>query len=178
MGRHERVGKGAVEDIGRRRLVLLLAVGVAGFCALALEVLWTRVLVFVLSTSAYAFASMLTCFLLGIALGSFICARLLLRRIKNTLFSLGVVEFLIALSALSSIPLLGKLWHIDYVLTWKMRSGSFSKEILAHFVDSSLILLIPTMLMGAAFPIAVKAYTQSWKAVGRGVGEVYASNTV
>lgn len=170
---------GAIEGhLGKKRVVVLVAVGLAGFCALALEVLWTRVLVFVLGTSVYAFACMLTCYLLGIALGSFLCSRLLLRRIRNPIFALGAVEFLIPLSVLLSIWLLGKLWYIDLVLTRGLLEGPFWKEVLAHFIDAFAILLIPTVLMGMAFPIAVKICALSWKAVGKRVGEVYASNTV
>ena len=121
---------------------------------------------------------MLTCFLLGLALGSFLCSRLFLKRIKNLVFALGLVELLIALSAFVSVPLIGKLWHIDYAMVWRLRAGSFWADVLAQFIDASLILLIPTMLMGTAFPIAVKACAESSKAVGRRVGEVYASNTV
>jgi spermidine synthase len=168
------------EDVlGRKRVVILVAVGLAGFCALALEILWTRMLAFVLGTSVYAFACMLTCFLFGIALGSFLCSRLFLARIKKPIFALGLVEFLVALAVLASVPLLGILWHIDYVLTVKAVGGtSFWKEVAAHFADASVVLLVPTVLMGAVFPIAVKICAPSWKAVGRRVGEVYASNTV
>jgi len=168
-----------VTEPGSKRVVVLVAVGLAGFCALALEVLWTRMLAFVLGTSAYAFACMLTCFLLGIALGSFLCSRLLLARIKNPIFALGVVEFLVALTVLGSVPLLGILWHIDYVLLSKViGSFSFWKEAAGHFLDASVVLLVPTVLMGMVFPIAVKICAPSWKAVGKRVGQVYASNTV
>jgi spermidine synthase len=167
------------DELGRKRIVILVAVGLAGFCALALEILWTRVLAFVLGTSVYAFACMLTCFLFGIALGSFLCSRLLLARIKNPIFALGLVEFLVALAVLASVPLLGILWQIDYVLMDKVVGRfSFWKEVVVHFADASVILLVPTVLMGAVFPIAVKICAPSWKAVGRRVGEVYAGNTV
>lgn len=167
------------DELGGKRVVILVAVGLAGFCALALEILWTRVLAFVLGTSVYAFACMLTCFLFGIALGSFLCSRLFLAKIKNPIFALGLVEFLVALAVLASVPLLGILWHIDYVLMGKMVGEfSFWKEVATHFLDASVILLVPTVLMGAVFPIAVKICAPSWKAVGRRVGEVYASNTV
>jgi spermidine synthase len=167
------------DELGRKRIAILVAVGMAGFCALALEILWTRVLAFVLGTSVYAFACMLTCFLFGIALGSFLCSRFLLARIKYPIFALGFVEFLVALAVLASIPLLGILWNIDYVLMGKVVGGfSFWREVAAHFLDASVILLVPTVLMGAVFPIAVKICAPSWKAVGRRVGEVYACNTV
>ena len=169
----------AYHGLRRERIVVLLAVGVAGFCALALEVLWTRVLVFVLGTSTYAFACMLTCFILGLGLGSFLCSRVL-GRIRNPIFLLGLVEFLTAISVLVSIALLSKLWHIDYVLILKMvgERVSFWREAAAHFIDGAIVLLVPAVLMGTIFPIAVKICARSWKAVGRRVGQVYACNTV
>jgi spermidine synthase len=177
-GKSRRTEGGTEEQLGKKRLIVLVAVGLVGFCALALEVLWTRVLVFVLGTSVYAFACMLTCFLLGIALGSFLCSRLFVGRIKNPIFALGVVEFLVALSVLGSIRLLAIIWHIDYVLTLKLFAGGFWKEVASHFLDASVVLLVPTVLMGMIFPIAVSICARSWKAVGKRVGEVYASNTV
>jgi spermidine synthase len=161
-----------------RRALVLLAVCLAGFCALALEVLWTRVLVFVLGTSAYAFACMLTCFILGIAIGSFLCSRLFVERLKRPILALGVVQLLVALSVLGSIPLLGVLWHIDHLLTRKALAFGFWKEAAAHFIDTSAVLLVPTVLMGTVFPIAVKICAKSWKAAGRRIGQVYASNTI
>jgi len=171
-------GEVTTEQAGRKRTIVLAAVLVAGFCALALEVLWTRVLLFVLGTSVYAFACMLTCFILGIAMGSFLCSRVFLARIKNCIFALGVVEFLVGLSVLGSVPLLGMLWYIDHILTQKVLAGPFWKEVAAHFIDASVVLLVPTVLMGMVFPIAVKICATSWKAAGKRIGEVYACNTM
>ena len=168
----------ALEQPDKRRRLVLAAVGVAGFCALALEVLWTRVLLFVLETSVYAFTCMLTCFILGIALGSFLCSRLPLGKIKKPVFVFGVVEFLIGLGVLLSIGLLGRLGPVDHFLLNRWRMSGLWQEAAIHFVDASLILLLPTVLMGAAFPIAVEICARSSKGVGKRVGEVYASNTV
>jgi len=166
------------EEAGRKRKIVLAAVLVAGFCALALEVLWTRVLLFVLGTSVYAFACMLTCFILGLALGSFVCSRIFLSRIKNGVFALGIVEFLVGLSVLGSILLLGMLWYIDLILTEKVLADTFWKEVAAHFIDASVVLLVPTIFMGMVFPIAIKVCAGSWKAAGKRIGEVYACNTM
>ncbi len=165
-------------QVGKERLVVLLAVAMAGFCALALEVLWTRVLVFVLETTAYAFACMLTCFIFGIAVGSFVCSRLLLPRIRNLVFALGLVEFLVGLSALGSLPLLGMLGQIDYLMTRRVSVISFWREAAVHFLDASVVLLVSTVFMGMVFPIAVAICARSWRTVGRSVGTVYACNTV
>lgn len=87
---------------GAARLALW-AVGLSGFCALALEVLWTRSLVFFLDNSTHAFTTMLTAFLLGIALGSALIARFIDRR-RSPVALFGAIEVLIGVSALLAIP--------------------------------------------------------------------------
>jgi spermidine synthase len=49
---------------------------------------------------------------------------------------------------------------------------------LAEFGIVLLIMLIPTFLMGAAFPLANKLYNQNSQMIGRSVGTVYGSNTI
>jgi spermidine synthase len=160
--------------------VILGAIFVAGFCALALQVLWTRLLVFVLETSAYAFACMLTCFILGLAVGSLISSRVLVPRLKDPVFALGAVEFLLALAVLGAIPLLGLLWHIDLMVIDRLVGPriSFATDMASHFIDTLAVTLIPTVLMGMVFPIAVQACAPAWRNVGRRVGQVYAWNTM
>ncbi len=164
----------------RVRKTVLIGVFVAGFCAMALQVLWTRVLVFVLETSAYAFACMLTCFILGIALGSLFSSMVLVPRLKNPVLAFGVIEFALALSILASIQMLGYLWAIDayileHVVGWRI---SFSGDTLVHFLDTLAVIFIPTLLMGMVFPIAVRICAPVWETVSKRVGQVYAFNTI
>jgi len=176
----EPVAAGGIEPAATRGLIVLSAIAVSGFCALALEVLWTRVLVFVLGTSVYAFTCMLTCFIFGIAVGSVVCSRFLVTKIKNPVFALGIIELLIAIFVLGSVPLLASLWHIDFVFISEVvgTRTSFARDIVAHFLDTLVVVLVPTALMGMVFPIAVKAFAPSLQAIGRKVGQVYASNTI
>jgi len=164
----------------RVQTAVLTSIFVAGFCALALEVLWTRLLVFVLETSAYAFACMLTCFIFGLAVGSLISSRLLVPRLRNPIFGLGVVEFLLALSVAGSIPLLGLLWHIDLFVIehWIGPRVSFFADMATHFVDALAVTFVPTVLMGMVFPLAVQVCAPAWDTVSRRVGQVYAWNTM
>ena len=60
--------------------VLLATYAAAGFTALSLQVLWTRALVFrfeILKNTTYSFSAMLTVFLMGVGLGSFLYTRYL-----------------------------------------------------------------------------------------------------
>ncbi|UCC49730.1 MAG: fused MFS/spermidine synthase, partial [Gemmatimonadota bacterium] len=168
------------EEVFSSKLALLAlwAIGLSGFCALALEVFWTRALVFFLDNSTHAFTTILTAFLLGIALGSLIVARFIDTR-KKLFAWLGVMEVLIGLSAILAIPILNNLTPVfqsmagsslDSMLHWKWTG--------MRFVNSLAVMLVPTVLMGMTFPLVSKIYTRNVKLVGSALGDVYSVNTI
>ncbi|MCB1008109.1 MAG: fused MFS/spermidine synthase [Acidobacteria bacterium] len=152
---------------------------VAGGVALGYEVVWSELLVQFLSTRAYAFAVMLATYLTGLALGSLLFARWSRAR-HDPWRTFGL---LLAAAAASSIALVASLggWLPDaqaVVGTWMSRlSGSETLEVIARFlVASSAVLLLPTLLLGAAFPAAARLAAGA-RRVGRDVGRVAALNT-
>lgn len=162
------------------RMAVLAVVFLAGFCTLALEVLWARILVFVLETSVYAFACMLTSFIFGLAVGGLFSSKVLVPRLKNPIFGFGVVLFLTALAVAGSVPLLGLLWHIDLIVITRLVGPrtSFAADMASHFIDTLVVILLPTLLMGMTFPIAVQICAPAWQTVGRRVGQVNAWDTM
>lgn len=156
----------------------LWAIGISGFCALALEVFWTRALVFFLDNSTHAFTTILTAFLLGIGIGSLIIATFIDTR-KKLLAWFGLIEILIGVSAILAIPILSNSppvfqsmagVSLDSMLPWKWMG--------MRFVNSLAVMLVPTTLMGMAFPLASKIYTRNVNMVGTALGNVYAVNTI
>lgn len=169
---------GPVEEVtpGLARLALW-AVGLSGLCALALEVLWTRSLVYFLDNSTHAFTTVLTAFLLGIALGSVLVSSLVDRRIR-LLAAFGTVELLIGLFALLAIPVLANATpvlqgmegvEVDSLLLWKWTG--------MRFLTSLSVMLVPTVLMGMTVPLVAKIYTRRLDWLGASVGRVYSMNT-
>jgi len=154
--------------------VALWVIAISGFCALAYEVLWTRVLTLFLGSTTYAFTTMLSAFLCGIALGSFLLARFIDAR-KDLLTILGAVQIGIALLAVLLIPVFGKLYSIGVTFT---KPGWWT-FIISRFALSFLVMLIPTILMGATFPLVSKIYARSlYDRLGRSIGNVYSVNTL
>ncbi len=156
----------------------LWAVGISGFSALALEVLWTRSLVFFLDNSTHAFSTILTAFLIGIAIGSAVVAGLIDRG-KRLLSGLGVLEVLIGVSAVLAIPVLNHSSPVlqrmadvtpNNLLLWKWTG--------MRFLTSLSVMLVPTILMGMAFPLAARIYARRVEAVGTALGDVYSLNTI
>ena len=167
------------EDRGRLPILhvaILVAIALSGFASLTYEVAWTRLLSLVLGSSVYAFTAMLTTFLLGIAIGSMIISRMA-DRIRNPILAFVAIQACVAVSVLAVTPLFDKLPALFLTLFGRM-GGSFWMFQIMQFVVCVLVMLLPTLFIGATLPLAAKAFTSRIEAVGRGVGTVYASNTV
>ena len=142
-----------------RRRAVLAATFVSGFVALALEVLWTRMLAEGTGSSIYIFTTILAIFLLGIALGSFLYRRLS-RPEGERLGTLGLCLAGVGLLAQATVVLgSGVVGHVPFV------------------VRTVVVLLPATVLMGYAFPLAGRLATPSAAAAGGSVGLLYAANT-
>ncbi len=152
--------------------LVLWAIGVSGFCALAYEVLWTRIMVFFLGSTTYAFATMLAAFLFGIALGSIVLARWV-DRIKQPVAVFGILQLGIGLFALILMPAFEEL----YAMTRALQS-TFGVSRFWTFFSCFLVMCLPTFLMGASFPLVTKIYTGNERQLGRSIGNIYAVNTV
>jgi len=159
--------------------VALALYAIAGGVALGYEVVWSELLVQFLSTRAYAFAVMLGTYLTGLALGSAVFARFSHRR-RDPWWAFGLLLGAAGASAIGGVTLLGT-WLPDtqtWAGTWAMRlTGSETIEVVARFVVASVaILLVPTTLLGAAFPAAARLAATAER-VGGSVGAVAAINT-
>ncbi len=160
------------------RLALALY-AIAGGVALGYEVVWSELLVQFLSTRTYAFAIMLGTYLTGLALGSFLYARLS-RPDQDPWRAFGLLLAAAGASANLIVAALGP-WLPDaqtFAGMWALRlTGSETAEVLARFAVASLVILIvPTTLLGAAFPAATRLAAGAER-VGGDVGLVAALNT-
>jgi len=162
------------EDI-RRWVPWLYAA--AGFTALAYEVLWTRALIYFVGLSVHAFTMILICFLAGIALGSLAVGRWA-DRSQRPLLAFGLLQAVISLAALASIPLIGQLPVLYQRLNLLLGATSWWETMFSRFVLCLLVLGLPTLAMGASFPLVNRIYVRAGAGAGRGVGLLYAANTL
>ena len=162
------------------RKVALLAIALSGMAALALEVVWMRILVQVFCATVYAFAIMLSCFLFGIFYGSkWISKRVDRQSSLPRLFGLLELGLGVSVASLATLTYFVPALFARVLFRWIGISGHFAfAYVAAQFIVSGCLILVPTLLMGATFPVAVRIYTPTIQAVGRGVAGVYAANTV
>ncbi len=153
------------------RLVALaiLAFGVSGFTAIAYEVVWARYLSLFLMNSIYTYSTMLTVFLLGLVAGSILFARFF-DRAQNLIEIFGYVQVGIGITSLLLLPAL---------LTLQAPVGRYTGNLfLFQFGLSMVLMILPTTLMGATFPLVSRIVTVHVRRVSRFVGTLYAVNTV
>ncbi len=157
------------------RRAVLFVYALSGLTALAYEVAWTRVLVSIIGTTTYAFTTMLTTFLLGLALGSLLFSRLADR--FTSVRPLALVQLLIAFLALATIPLLGAMPGMFLKLQGSMGEGWWGSVGL-RFILCLLAMLPPTVFLGGTFPVVAKLYAGDARGIGTNIGRMYAFNTI
>ena len=166
-------------EASRDARVALALYAVAGGVALGYEVVWSELLVQFLSTRTYAFAVMLGTYLTGLALGSALFSRFSRPR-HDPWWTFGLLLAAAGACAIGGITLLGP-WLTDaqtFAGMWAMRfTGLETIEGVARFiVASAAILLVPTTLLGAAFPAAARLAVGAER-VGGDAGAMAAINT-
>ena len=156
------------------RWPIYLTIALSGACALAAEVIWTRLLSMLLLGTVYVFSIILAVFLTGLAIGS-AAGSSLLKRIDSRA-ALGWCQILltvtIAWAAYTIVHIL-PLWKDNVLVTnnaWRMYGLDLNRCLLA--------LLPATLFWGASFPLACAAAAQLGGEPGIIAGEVYAANTV
>ncbi len=168
------------EETTPGRYAICVAMAISGMAALALEVVWMRILVQSFSATVYAFTTMLACFLFGICVGSRrICDRL--AKESRAVELLAFLELGLAASVAALAPVSYAIPSFFGSLVWGLVSigGSFGfASELAQLIVAGSLIAVPTILLGATFPVAVKAFTPRLRECVYGTGTVYAANTL
>ena len=138
--------------------------------------IWARLLVVVLGTSTYAFVTMLSSFLVGIALGSWL-ARSVVDRLGDPRRAFGWLQVGIAATTLATIPLVRVVLASGASWFAALESGGLG-AIAGQFTLSFLVMIVPTTLIGATFPLAARIRVRGLGTLGAGLGAVYGANTL
>ena len=166
----------------RKHFLLIAAFFMSGLISIGYELVWMRSIVHLLGGFTYVFSAVLTVYLLGNVIGVSIGSRLA-KQIRCpasgfsvTLCFLGIfgILFLPGLIAWTAkgLPLLG---HAAEDLS---SGGRISPLLVKPFIQSLVLFLAPSVVMGIGFPLALQAWANHVHQVGRSTGMAYAANTI
>ncbi|EQD62342.1 spermine synthase, partial [mine drainage metagenome] len=146
------------------RGVLLAVLAGAGFASMGYEVLWTRMLVLITGSSTYAFSLMLALYVVGIAVGSLWLAGKV-ARLRAPADAFAHLEIAAALLVLAGLWLFARFpdWQLEFYRTW---GATFDSGLVIDAILAALIIVPPTLLLGAAFPVAVEALGAAGRRTG------------
>jgi spermidine synthase len=147
-----------------------------GAAALVLEVAWFRALTLVFGSSVHALSLMLTAFLVGLVCGALVLARrgdaardragLLARLHLLTAFAATLVTVL-----LQVVPAL-------YIPVLRASGGTFGVVAAGSLLILLGVLVIPTTMMGASLPLAIRVGTGEDGGPSGPAGRVYGASSI
>ncbi len=154
---------------GLIKRILLAGFALSGMTALVYEVVWARPLQLIFGSTIYAVSTMLTSFMFGFALGSYLF-RNKVDKTDNPAMLFAKLEIGIGLYGFV-ILLLFKILPAIYLKLVEVPGFLYLQFILCFAV-----LLLPAILFGATWPAITKAYAKT-EQVGKDVGVLYSWNS-
>ncbi len=142
----------------------------SGIASLTYQVAWVRLLGLSMGSTSASISTVLGAFFLGMALGSYFAEKITRNRISNFTPYIAL-ELLIGLSGLALLPI---LLNLDMLMAQLPVLGS---ELSLKFLLAMLLLSIPTICMGATFPVMASILIRSQDNMGLRVGQLYSLNT-
>lgn len=139
----------------------------SGAAAIVYQLVWQRALFTLFGSSMESVTLVVTAFLLGLGAGSALGGRVSRLEGRRLPAVFALMELLIGAYGLVSLPLFR--WAAG------LTSGAAGLQIL---LIAGLLVLIPTLLMGATLPVLVAYAVRRSGEVGKSVSTLYAVNTL
>jgi len=142
----------------------------SGIASLTYQVVWVRLLGISMGSTSASISTVLAAFFFGLAIGSYFAERLT----KNNISSLHPYLILEAIIAISGLILLPILLNLDSFIA---AVPSINATISMKFIITMTLLSIPTICMGATFPVMAALIIRKQTNFGLRMSQLYSLNT-
>jgi spermidine synthase len=150
----------------------------SGAAGLIYESIWTRYLALLVGHSAYAQILVLTIFLGGMAVGSFLVGRYS-ERLRNPLILYAVVEAAVGLLGLLFHPTFRAVSAVAYDSIFPALVASPGAQAAVKWLLAASLILPQSILLGATFPLISAGILRRWGSrPGNILSSLYASNSL
>ncbi len=169
---------------GRRRFWFLCAFA-SGLITIGMQIVWSRVLTMIIGSSTYAFTIVLALFLIGLAVGAWIVSSMIQTDLVALRRTVLIVQLLTAAMLFFSLRLTSAVPSLLVQTGFRLAVNSWIGLLLLQIAASSLLILVPAILMGMIMPIVLTWAGEVTDEVAKKrslsaklVGQSYAVNTV
>ncbi|NUE67121.1 fused MFS/spermidine synthase [Snodgrassella sp. ESL0253] len=154
--------------LNKKQLLLLSTLFfISGMSGLTYQVAWQRALYSAFGSDVDSVAIIVSAFMLGLGLGALGGGKIVDNYPNKALQLFCFSELGIGLFGLISYQLI--LFVGDIFITY---------NLIVIAIVNFVLVLIPTLLMGATLPILITYIAQFWKNIGQTTGHLYAINTL
>jgi spermidine synthase len=157
------------------RQAALGLVTLAGATALVYQVAWNRALGLVLGSSVYAFTVTLTTILVGLAVGSYLVARVV-DRLRAPASALAVIQLASAATTFGALLAMAETPYL-FARLFALTGGRHEAVVAAKFLLAGGLVLPTAVLAGTVFPLCVRLAAGGGEPIGRLVGQLYGLNS-
>jgi len=157
----------STHTVARHTFAIYILFFLSGLVAMGNEILWVRYLSLIVHNTVYTYTLTLTIILIGIVLGSIVASCLTDRMFRRALF-FGSVHIISGIMVLTLLMQPAAWWQgvID------------TQDFSTHFWIFMLVLLLPAVLSGLSFPLAIRMVLRQPSLASVSVGKMVAINTV
>src|SRR5687768_17550238 len=149
---------------------------VSGLCALVYQVAWLREFRLIFGASTAASAAVLAIFVGGLGLGGLVLGPRADRHPRPILYY-SQLEAIVAVSAALTPFVLMVVQYIYFSMGGTLSLGTAGGTIL-RLLLSTVVLAVPTFVMGGTLPAAARGVTRGDDARRQDVATLYALNTI
>jgi spermidine synthase len=159
----------------RHKRLFLAAYACSGVAGLIYEVGWTRTITLYMGHSTAAVSTVAASFMGGLAIGSFAGGHIASRVTRlHALYVYVLIECLVGLVA-AVMPY--EFSALTPLLAWTYRDGTTNLFPVVRLLSCLGIITIPAVMLGATFPLAVRAYITAQGDSEHASSVLYSANT-
>jgi predicted membrane-bound spermidine synthase len=168
----------AAAAVPRLSAVLLTVAAGTAIASFLYEVAWIRMLSLLLGSATHAFETMLSAFILGLALGAF-WVRRGADRWAMPVRALGLIQCVMGCAALATLPLYQEAfgWMAALMRAFGPTEAGYTGFSVGRYAISLAIMLPATFCAGATLPLITRVLL-SRKLGEEAIGRVYGVNTL
>ncbi len=152
---------------------MLVVLFTTGFISLSYEVLWSRILSTYNMSTSQSFAVILSGFLLGFSVGSYLISKRI-DAIKSLELMFSKISIFTAISGALVLFIFQRFEFLTNSISNIFHMDTFTLSLMLAFIVS----FIPAIFMGVLFPLGLKIYANDINEIGIKTGKIFFFNTI